>query len=187
MRSVHGRVLYNVAVLARPVQARAVGASRIVGKVKGKMHLSYAILAEAADISRSGKLALIGGNSEVLNAAAFPVTLPMLTLVASLTVDAVECEVEHSATLQVLTADGSDLLPSTAHRFTPHANPPETAALPVRFVLLVNLAGTTLPAAGTYLIRLNVDGKEVGSIPILALHAADMQPSTPSPSEETSV
>lgn len=142
------------------------------------MQLGYVILAEAADVTRSGKLALLGGNVEVFNSPTFPASIPALVLVVALIVAEDECDIEHAGTLAVLSSDGEPILPETTYRFTPHRNPPELSELPIRFVFFINLSGVSFPAPGTYTFRLSVDGAQLTSVPVVAALTELAVPST---------
>jgi hypothetical protein len=134
------------------------------------MQLHYMILADAAETTREGKFSLVGGGIEVLDLQIFPTFWPMLTAIISLTVEPSECGVQHIGRIQVM-GPQDEFLNTLMFDFTPHENPPETTALPIRFRFLANLSGMRIDEPGLHHSSLLVDEREISSIPFLVLHA----------------
>jgi hypothetical protein len=134
------------------------------------MQLHYALFADAAEITLSGKLAMMGGNINTLRIPAFPTLVSPLLVVISLTVDEGETGQTHSIRVELTNPEGQNILPTQIGSFTPVSNPPESAELPVRFVSIANLSGLIVATPGMHWLRILVDDKQVGTAPLLVVH-----------------
>lgn len=134
------------------------------------MHLNYMILADAAEVSQLGKLAMLGGNIDQFNVPALPAMIGALALIVNLVVEPEEVEKPHTAFLEVINSEGQNILPKTSFEFTPHPNGPMSAELPVRYLVVGNLSGLVFIQPGKHIFRMLVDGEEMGSLPVVVVH-----------------
>lgn len=134
------------------------------------IRLEYALLADAADVARSGKIALVGGNIETVTAGSLPAAILGFTLVAFLAIPESEAGSEHKLSLTIQDPRGENLVDSSRMiSFTPQPNP---HGLPVRYVAIVNLGGLAVFAHGLHTIHLVVDGEDVGTTMFVVVPAA---------------
>jgi hypothetical protein len=127
------------------------------------IRLEFGLFADAADIGRTGKVSLVGGNIETLTAPSFPAEAPSLALVAFLAVPDEEAGKEHTLTLEIAGPDGDIIFPGDDVSY-PIRPQPNTYGLPVRHLVVLNLAGLTVSVAGKHEARLIIDGMPAGSI-----------------------
>lgn len=125
------------------------------------MELEFALLADAANISRELKLNITGEFNTIF-AQTVPITWPRMTFVARLNAHVAEGS-KHTAILVMNDADGDELFRSQGFplEFTP-AGP----GRPLRAGMVINLDGMTFRKYGDYEINLLVDGRLMGSAPI---------------------
>ena len=135
------------------------------------MDIQVAVLCDAATDS-GGKLNLLGA-FDTIHAAELPAVHPFCSVALRLTFTNAE-EGEHKLSLHFVNDDGQPVMPSIE--------------IPVNIVLpddnhfvtcnfIVNIQQLKFDAPGQYAVELNLDGKTVGSIPLLVKH-------TPAPVQE---
>lgn len=135
------------------------------------MELEFALVADAANISREGKLN-IAGEFNTISGPRTPVSWPRMTFVARLNAHVAEGSA-HTALLVINDADGNELLrsPDFPLEFTPSG-----PGRPLRAGIVVDLVGTRFPKYGDYEINLLVDGRHMGSAPIYVSRPAQGGP-----------
>ena len=131
------------------------------------MQLAFAVLADFAEITSEGKIAMLGGDFDTIKSPAFPSIHPRLSLVVKLNVEPAEYDKEHQLLVEVLDPQGTSILPAITSVFTPRVGPggPDR---PLKYSFVLNFHLFMLSTSGKYLFRLFVDSKEIGAIPLYA-------------------
>lgn len=142
------------------------------------MQLMYAILADAAEISPSGKFSMLGGGVETLSAAGFPVGVPYLALLIRLALSDDEVGKAHRFRCRLITPDGEDLF--TQPQDAPFVAQPHHLKLdlPVQYVFIIGLSGLVFPKPGKYLFHMLGDDVLLGTRPIYLLHTQTTEATT---------
>ncbi|MBF6592351.1 MAG: hypothetical protein IVW57_17710, partial [Ktedonobacterales bacterium] len=120
------------------------------------MKLAYAILADAAQLGQDGKVSLLGGDFDTINAATFPLTHPALSLVMRLDFEPREAEREYWLRVTLAGPGNAPLAATPASAFTPRVLPGREEQV-VRAMFVIGLNGLTFDQQGTYQFRLLVD------------------------------
>ena len=133
------------------------------------MKLAYGIVADAAQMAPDGKFSALGADFDTIYALSFPVQHPSLALIIRLDVELSECEHEHRFRLTLHGPFGTIEIPSVTASFTPH-KPPEYRGQPIRQTFVLNLNGLLFQQPGKYRFRTEVDGRQMGDIPLYLAH-----------------
>lgn len=133
------------------------------------MQVEIAVLADAANISREGKLNICGVFQHIFGQSV-PIGWPIMSLVLQLQLAPEEAGRPHSLTIRLSGPDGKILQQFPEAQFEAPADP---GARKVTVPLTINFAGLVFPAFGIYGFELVVDGKslttvelEVGQVPM---------------------
>lgn len=133
------------------------------------MQVEIAVLADAANISREGKLNICGVFQNIFGQSV-PIGWPIMTLVLQIRLEPGEAGRPHGLTIRLNGPDGKLLQQFPDAQFEAPADP---GARKVTVPLTINFAGMVFPAFGVYGFELVVDGKtlstvelEVGQIPL---------------------
>ena len=129
------------------------------------MELAYAIPADAAEIGSSGKISLLGGDFENIFVAGFPAVHTRFDLVAKLIVLPSECDRTHRFLAVMHDPDGDVRTPEVATSFTP-TKVPGAQDRSVKFFVVLTFPVVLFLREGEHRLRLFVDDKEVGSVPL---------------------
>ena len=116
------------------------------------MHVTFALFADAANLSQEGKLNILGV-FDALHVATLPALHPRATLVVHLTGSAADAG-KHRVTLQWMSPSGTELWSSDGELGI--AQPP-TGVVDMDFPLIAQL-DLPLDLAGGYLMRVGLDG-----------------------------
>ncbi|MFN8629049.1 MAG: hypothetical protein U0838_01630 [Chloroflexota bacterium] len=127
------------------------------------MELEFVILADAANLSKEGKLNVLGA-FESIGAPSFPVTHPVMTVVTRLRAMPTERGRKMQIGIDLLDADGGSLASVEAETQVPH----DPAVLRPTMTLMLAVANLVIPAPGEYSFRVSVNGEERGSRPFTA-------------------
>ena len=132
------------------------------------MQVEIAVLADAANISREGKLNICGIFQHVFGQS-LPIGWPMMTLVLQLRLAPEEAGQRHTLSIRLNAPQGNVLQQFPDAQFEAPADP---GARKVIIPLTVNFAGLAFPAFGQYGFEILVNGVslttvelEVGQIP----------------------
>lgn len=141
------------------------------------MHVTFALFADAANLSQEGKLNILGV-FDALQVATLPAMHPRATLVVHLKGSVADAG-QHRVSLQWMSPSGSELWSSEGELGV--AQPP-TGVLDMDFPLIAQL-DLPLDLAGGYVMRVGLDGSMHAEIP-LQVRSAETQshlPAMPTP------
>ena len=125
------------------------------------MDVTLALLADGANVSREGKLNLLG-IFDTIFAHAFPSTHPLMQLVIRFEADPAEAGTTRTVEVQFVTPEGRVLfrLPGTM------AVPPRGTSDRIRMDQIVTLTNVQLERPGHYRFHVVVDGEPVAIVPL---------------------
>jgi hypothetical protein len=130
------------------------------------MQVNLAVLCDAANVSSEGKLNILG-EFDSIQAASFPLVYPTMVLVVRLEAHPTEIG-EHRLKLQLIDADGADVVPPLEGEFETGAAP--FPGVPVRTApIILQMHGVRFEAPGHYSFELLVDGHHLRSLPLHSL------------------
>lgn len=124
------------------------------------MKCDIAVLADAANVSREGKLNICGIFKNIMGAQ-LPIVWPTMVLAIQLTFEAQEKGRQHALSVQLLGPNGQQLqqLPELTIDI-PAETPGERPGLPIT----LNLINVGLPAYGLYRFALAVNGRPLQDV-----------------------
>ncbi len=134
------------------------------------MDIAFALLADAANVSREGKLNILGAFDRI-NGAQFPLTWPSMVLVTRFVASAAEYGQEKSIEIITLDADGKRLGAATGTMQVP--SPEGGRVLKINHILPMTL---TFPGPGEYSIEILVNGEPKAAVPLDVVQLADAPP-----------
>jgi hypothetical protein len=138
------------------------------------MHVTFALFADAANLSQEGKLNILGV-FDALQVGTLPALHPRATLVVHLKGSVADAGT-HRVSLRWLSPSGSELWSSEGELGV--ASPP-SGVLDMDFPLIAQL-DLPLDLAGSYLMRVGLDGQTHAEVP-LQVRSAAPQPNAPTP------
>ena len=138
------------------------------------MHVTFALFADAANLSQEGKLNILGV-FDALQVATLPALHPRATLVVHLKGSVADTG-NHRVSLQWMSPSGTELWSSDGELGV--ASPP-SGVLDMDFPLIAQL-DLPLDLAGGYVMRVGLDGTMHAEIPLL-VRTAQPQPVLPTP------
>lgn len=126
------------------------------------MKVAYALLANAAEFTPDGKLYLLGGDIDTINASTLPVIYPFMVIVLKFRFSASESLQPRTLRLVPLGPDGQVMRPPMdMPLLPPRASSPESG-----LGICINLVNADFPVLGEYVFRIEVDGLEVAQLPL---------------------
>ena len=135
------------------------------------------MLADGARQGQDGKLYIFGGQWDRIFAPAVPTSHPTMAVVLVLQVEYTEALKEHDLELTLRRADGEPVGPKGVARFNVGHPPGLEPGAPVSFPLTMEQQGIVFDSYGRFEWLIEVDGREMGRLPIAV---AQMQSPTPS-------
>ena len=136
------------------------------------MHVTFALFADAANVSQEGKLNILGV-FDALQVATLPAMHPRATLVVHLKGSVADAG-SHRVSLQWLSPSGTELWSSDGEL---GVSQPTNGLLGMDFPLIAQL-DLPLDLAGGYLMRVRLDGQTHAEVP-LHVRSAVAQPVGP--------
>jgi len=124
--------------------------------------LRLAVVADAANISREGKLNITGIFNSI-NAHSFPATHPWMVLAFVIDGDARDAIPEHALKVDLIDSDGSHVLPSIEGKLS-FGQMPSGGSLYVPQI--IQLSGVKFMKACRHEFKIVIDGEVRGSVPI---------------------
>jgi hypothetical protein len=138
------------------------------------MHVTFALFADAANLSQEGKLNILGV-FDALQVATLPAMHPRATLVVHLKGSVADAGT-HRVSLQWLSPSGIELWSSDGELGV--ASPP-SGVLDMDFPLIAQL-DLPLDLAGGYVMRVGLDGTMHSEVPV-QVRSAQITPQAPTP------
>lgn len=126
------------------------------------MNIVFAVLADSANISREGKLNILG-NFANINASAFPIRHPEMQLVLRMQASPAEIGMKKKMEMQLLDEDGEKISGFTADFEVPKKGKPGEL---VNVQTIIRMVDTVFPKAGRYAIYVLIDGKTEATVPL---------------------
>ena len=130
------------------------------------MKVPLAVLADAANVSREGKLNIFGIFNR-LWAVNFPAQHPQMQLVMVFEADSGEAEQKKIVNVQLMDADGKKILAIEGEFTLPKAQ----AGHPIRINHILPLPGIPLPGSGDYEFTVLVNGETKAHVPFSVAQA----------------
>lgn len=124
------------------------------------MDIAFALLADAANISREGKLNILGAFDRIYGGK-FPLTWPRMVLVTRFVASPAEYGSEKSLEIVTLDADGKRLASASGKMRVPSGQ--AGRQLKINHVLPMSI---TFPDAGPYSIEILVNGEPKAAVPL---------------------
>jgi hypothetical protein len=124
------------------------------------MDVAFALLADAANVSREGKLNILGAFDRIYGAA-FPLTWPRMVLVTRFVASPAEYGTEKSLEIVTLNADGQRLAAASGTMRVPNGQ--AGRPLKINHVLPMTM---TFPSVGQYSIEVLVNGEPKAAVPL---------------------
>jgi hypothetical protein len=130
------------------------------------MELTFAFLADAADLSADGRLHVLGADYDALLCESFPVVIPSVVLVAKLSVAPAELDQRHVARVELSHPNGQRIVLVDDVPMTTSSNRLRPGK-PSGSTLILSMGFVHLPEPGDYGVHLLVDGREMKTLPLL--------------------
>jgi hypothetical protein len=130
------------------------------------MILRSFILADAVDVGPNGKVFIHGGAVSRIFAREFPWTHPTVAVFARLEGTRDEIGSEHSFAIRIQRDDGGEPVADVESPF--RLVEPSDSELPPDVNFAMTFAGVRFIEAGMYHVTIEVDGEELGRLPLLA-------------------
>ena len=124
------------------------------------MDVAFALLADAANVSREGKLNVLGAFDRIYGSS-FPLTWPRMVLVMRFEASAAEFGTEKAIDIVTLDADGKKLGTATGKMTLPTGQ--AGRQLKINHVLPMTV---TFPGPGQYSIEILVNGEPKATVPL---------------------
>jgi len=122
----------------------------------------FAVLADSANVSREGKLNILGNFAEIY-VSQFPARHPEMQLVLRMGASPAEIGMHKKLEMQLLDEDGGKISGFSADFEVPEpAKPGES----VDIQLITRILDTVFPKAGRYAIYVLIDGKTEATVPL---------------------
>ena len=144
------------------------------------MEVAFALLADGANVSREGKLNILGAFDR-LYASKFPFTWPRMMLVARFVASAAEYGTEKSIEIVTMDADGKKLGTASGKMTLPASA--SGRELKINHILPMTI---TFPSTGEYSIEILINGEPKATVPLEVVQREekkDGQPEGEQPAE----
>ncbi len=131
------------------------------------MDVSLALLADAANTSRDGKLNLLG-IFDAIQAPQFPSTHPSMMLVLRLEASAADADRAHALDVRFIDADGGQVFKLDGRVVVPSSLDP---GQPHQFTHPIQINGLALEGPGQYAFEVRLDGVLAATVPLRVLQS----------------
>jgi len=143
------------------------------------MEVKLAVIADAANVSREGKLNILGEFNTIF-AATVPIRWPVMVLVVKLEAPVAEGP-EHAFGVRVVDEDGNFVAPNIDGRITFGGHTPP--GHPYRAQQIIGIRDAVFPKFGEYAFEILCDGRREFSVPLYVQERAPAVPALPPPAE----
>jgi len=140
------------------------------------MDIPFAVIADGANVSREGKLNILG-IFDTIHARSFPVTHAEMKLVIRVVAAPDEAGIEHAIEIKLLDDEGGAVLGMKAN-VVPHSVP---EGKPLKLDQVVSMHNVTFKKAGTYHFAIVVDGEQKATLPLTVNEAPATGGAQPGP------
>ena len=137
------------------------------------MEVAFALLADAANVSRQGKLNILGVFDRIYGTT-FPLTWPRMALVARFVASAAEYGTEKTIEIVTIDADGKRLATASGKMTVPQGQ----AGRPLKINHILPLT-LTFPAPGQYSISILINGEPKAEVPLEVVRREELAPPPP--------
>lgn len=125
------------------------------------MEISLAVLADAANVSKEGKLNILGIFNQV-SATSFPALHPQMQLVVIFEADSAEVGKSKQVEVQLQDSDGRPGIRIQGACAVPRG----PSGYPVRMNHILPLSGVTFPKEGEYVFKILINGETKATGPL---------------------
>ena len=129
---------------------------------EGSMEVTLALLADAANVSREGKLNILGAFGNI-NANKFPIRHPEMRLVLRLEASPAEAGMQKKFEVKVLDVDGQQVGGIGGEFNVP--SPPQTGRR-IQMQTALRITDAIFPKEGDYIFAVLIDNKTEAEIPL---------------------
>ena len=126
------------------------------------MDVALALLADAANTTRDGKLNVLGV-FDAIRAPTFPAAHPSLVLVLRLEAHALDWDRQHQLDVRFIDEDGHQLLGIKATLSVPPSPDPER---PRRFTHPIQINGLNFKRPGHFAFDVRINGQSAATVPL---------------------
>ena len=137
------------------------------------MDVAFALLADAANVSREGKLNILGAFDRIYGST-FPLTWPRMVLITRFVASAAEYGTEKALEIVTLDADGKRLSAATGKMSLPKGQ--AGRQLKINHVLPMTM---TFPSPGSYSIEILVNGEPKATVSLEVAQRTEKQNGQP--------
>lgn len=134
------------------------------------------MLCDGARIGQDGKMYIFGGQWDRIQAASIPFNHPLMAIALVIKVEYHEALREHDLTATLRHADGEPAGPKVAGKFEVGHPPGLKPGAPISVPLALEIPGVSLDGYGRFEWLVEVDGAEVGRLPITVSPAPNHLP-----------
>lgn len=132
--------------------------------VVSNIQLDFALLALGAEPSVSGKLNIFGGAFERMAVSTLPASVPPFAIVAKFFAEGVDTEENH--VLRMYGINAQDIRSTLVEGLEFKIGPAPSVEQTISYAVVILQLGLTISHAGKYQFVLEVDGKEVRTLPL---------------------
>lgn len=140
------------------------------------MEIPFAVIADGANVSREGKLNILG-IFDTIHARSFPVTHAEMKLVLRVVADPEEAGVEHAIEIKLLDEQGGAVLGMKAN-VVPRSVP---EGKPLKLDQVVSMHNVSFKKPGKYYFSIVVDGDQKTALPLTVVEASAPGGTQPGP------
>ena len=131
------------------------------------MEVALALLADAANTTRDGKLNVLGV-FDAIHATKFPSAHPSMVLVLRLEASAADWDQKHHLDIRFIDEDGAQLLKINAHIVVP---PAPDSGRPRRFTHPIQINGLRFKKPGGFAFEVRVNGDLAVTLPLQVIES----------------
>ena len=137
------------------------------------MDVSLAVLADAANVSREGKLNILGA-FDTIHATKFPTTHPSMQLVIRFVAYPSERLTPRKVTIKLLDADANELLTLSGDAVVPDKTGPDD----INMVSIIGFSNVEFQQAGRYEFSILLNNDVKRTVPLKVVQREQSQPAT---------
>lgn len=136
-----------------------------VGNYIAPMEVVFAVLADSANVSKEGKLNILGNFAQI-TANSFPVRHPEMQLVLRMEASPAEIGLQKKLEMSLMDEDGARISGFSADFPVPE---PEKPGEMVNMQSIIRIIDTVFPKAGRYVINVLINGETKARVPLVVI------------------